>query len=230
MQILRNSNITSHLNKQYLYTTSATVVATTILLSSGHQALAHHPNGGATPDDLWSGFLSGIGHPVINLNQFAFIILIGLASTGIRQGELIPLAFILAVLVGTITQFMGFSLPASEIGIALSILVFGSILIYRFDWLNRSATNMRVHIIKLIGLAILSGIFHGAAYSETIIGSETSPALAYLVGVSVIQLAIAVVALKIGNRIRQHALGSVLLRYLGICTTALGASLLGATF
>jgi urease accessory protein len=42
----------------------------------------------------------------------------------------------------------------------------------------------------MIGLSAASGLFHGHAYGEAIFGAETTALTAYLVGFTIIQLAI----------------------------------------
>jgi urease accessory protein len=51
----------------------------------------------------------------------------------------------------------------------------------------------------LAGLAAFAGIFHGYAYGEAIIGANMTPLLAYLLGFSVIQYGVAMLALLLGK-------------------------------
>jgi urease accessory protein len=46
----------------------------------------------------------------------------------------------------------------------------------------------------LAALALAAGVFHGYAYGESIVGAEPTPLFAYLVGFSLVQLAIAFAA------------------------------------
>lgn len=147
-------------------------------------AIAHHPMGGQTPTDFLSGLLSGIGHPVIGLDHFTFVIAVGLAATFQPQGWMILLAFTLASLGGTGIHLGGLNLPIPEVIIALSVLGMGALLV------RRSRLNSG-WMAALVGVA---GVFHGYAYGESIVGAEMTPLLAYLVGFSGIQLAIALAA------------------------------------
>nr|MDJ0600449.1 HupE/UreJ family protein [Crocosphaera sp.] len=56
----------------------ASVILTVIgLLILAQPATAHHPFGGQTPSNFFEGFLSGLGHPIIGLDHFAFILASG---------------------------------------------------------------------------------------------------------------------------------------------------------
>ncbi|NEO92981.1 MAG: urease accessory protein UreJ, partial [Moorea sp. SIO3G5] len=81
------------------------------ILSTAQQAMAHHPFGGETPDNFITGFLSGLGHPVIGFDHLAFVIAVGLIAAGFSSGFLIPGAFVLTTLVGTGIHLLGMDLP-----------------------------------------------------------------------------------------------------------------------
>jgi len=67
------------------------------------------------------GFLSGLAHPVIGLDHFAFVVAIGLLAAG--QGMcLYPSRFVLAALAGTGIHLFSFDLPAVETAIAVSVM------------------------------------------------------------------------------------------------------------
>ncbi|EGJ32178.1 MULTISPECIES: HupE/UreJ family protein [Moorena] len=159
------------------------------ILSTAQQAMAHHPFGGERPDNFITGFLSGLGHPVIGFDHLAFVIAVGLIAAGFTSGFLIPGAFVLTTLVGTGIHLLGMDLPIPEIAIATSVVLFGGLL------LSAKIPNISV----VLGLASLAGIFHGYAYGEAIVGAEISPLLAYLIGFSVIQYGIAILALYLSK-------------------------------
>src|SRR6266700_4241633 len=101
------------------------------------------------------------------------------------------LALIAGSLFGAALHLTGFGLPGGEIGVALSVILIGGLLMarrqIRLSWLAS-------------GLA-LAGILHGYAYAESIFGAEAAPLGAYLVGFSVIQLGIAAAAFFIHRRL-----------------------------
>jgi len=152
-------------------------------------AQAHHMTGGRLPANWFEGFLSGLAHPVIGLDHFAFIVAAGLLATTKRNGIWIPVSFVLAALAGTGIHLLRLDLPGTEIFVALSVLMFGLLL----------ALPNHLSLSLMIGLSAIAGIFHGYAYGESIVGAEMSPLVAYLLGFTTIQLAIALLAFQVGQ-------------------------------
>ena len=167
------------------------LLAITAILSLAQPAFAHHPLGGSLPSNMLEGFLSGIGHPVIGLDHLAFVIAAGLVAATKPRGFLIPLAFVTASLLGTGLHLQLFSLPAPEIVISASVLLFGVIL----------AMGQRLSLRTVVVLGALAGTFHGYAYGEAIFGAEASPMAAYLVGFSTVQMAIALLFFAVGRSV-----------------------------
>ncbi|MGQ4647726.1 HupE/UreJ family protein [Lyngbya aestuarii] len=161
------------------------------LLLIANPASAHHAFGGKTPSNILEGFLAGIAHPVIGLDHFAFVVAIGLLAALKQRGIFIPVAFILAALAGTGIHLMGFNLPTPELFISASVLGCG-VMLARKEYPN---------LVRLITLAALAGIFHGYAYGEAIVGAEMTSLTAYLVGFTVIQLAISFVAFWVSKSV-----------------------------
>ena len=191
------------------------------LLSAAGRAIAHHAIDGKIPSNFFEGFVSGLAHPIIGLDHFAFIVAIGLLAVGFSRGALIPAGFVLTALLGTGIHLLGLDLSGSEIIIAGSAIAFGVMLF----------TQQRPNFIALTALASFAGLFHGYAYGESIVGALLTPLVAYLLGFSVIQYAIALIALFIGNSIGQKFTNSPM-RFAGfvICsigTVFLTSSLLG---
>lgn len=146
-------------------------------------ALAHHPMGGAMPTNFTHGLLSGIGHPVIGFDHLAFIIGVGIASAFLKMRSTLPLAFIGATIVGCLlTAVMGVALPFGEFAIAASVASIGVLV------MSGKTLDWRL----LAGLFALAGLFHGSAYAAAVVGAEATPIVAYLIGFSAIQFAIAV--------------------------------------
>jgi len=142
-------------------------------------ASAHHAMGGATPSNGWEGLLSGLAHPVLGLDHLAFVLAAGLIAALHRRGAIIPIAFVAASLIGTGVHALAWNLPAPELLISLSVLLFGALLMARRQSLPLSMV-----------LASASGVFHGYAYGESIVGAEMTPLWAYLLGLALVQLAI----------------------------------------
>ncbi len=146
--------------------------------------LAHHAMGGKMPANFFEGLMAGVAHPVIGPDHFAFVVAVGLLAAVKRRGIMIPIAFLVAAMLGTIGHLARLPLPGVELWVSGSIVLFGWFLI-----------SPKIHRTSVIaGLAALAGLFHGYAYGEAIFGSETTPLLAYLTGFTLIQSVIVLTA------------------------------------
>ncbi len=171
------------------------VTATFLVLAISKNAIAHHPLGGKIPSNFFEGFMSGLAHPIIGLDHFAFVIASGLIAAGEFLGLMIPIGFVLATMIGTLIHLQELNLPIPEIIVSGSVLTFGILLS-----IKKASNNSSVIYSFALGLiATLAGIFHGYAYGEAIVGAEMTPLLTYLTGFIVIQLSVALGALVIGN-------------------------------
>jgi len=144
-------------------------------------AFAHHPMGGATPETIGDGLLSGIGHPIIGIDHLAFILAVGLAAAFTPRRFLMPLAFVVATIAGCLIAYAGGVLPLAELVISGSVLLAGALIL----------SGRPVPAAAYLALFSVAGLFHGFAYGEAIIGGETTPLVAYLIGFGVTQFAIA---------------------------------------
>ncbi|MFB2897096.1 HupE/UreJ family protein [Aerosakkonemataceae cyanobacterium BLCC-F50] len=178
------------------------------------KAMAHHAMGGRMPANFFEGFISGLAHPIIGLDHFAFIVAIGFLAVGLSRGVLIPAGFVFASLAGTGLHLMQLNLPGNEIFIACSVIIFGVLL----------AAQKQLNLIWLVALATVAGLFHGYAYGESIVGAEMTALFAYLLGFSIIQFAIALLALTIGNLVTKKFTNLTIspLRLAGFAISAIG--------
>lgn len=158
----------------------ATLVA--VLAVAAGPALAHHPMGGAVPDTLWQGLLSGIGHPIIGVDHFAFVVAVGVLSAFAARRLELPVIFALATVAGCFLHVSGAALPATELVVTLSVVALG--LVVMAGWRPK----------RIAGALLLAGagVFHGSAYGGAIIGSEAAPLATYLVGFAMTQATIAI--------------------------------------
>jgi urease accessory protein len=186
-----------------------------VLLTLAQQAMAHHMMDGRLPATFMEGLLSGLGHPVIGLDHLAFVVAIGVLSAGFARGALLPLPFVLAALLGTWMHCQKLNLPLAEPMVAMSVLGLGTLLLL----------NRRINFAWLAAIAGVAGLFHGYAYGESIVGAEPSPLFAYLLGFSLIQLAIALGAMALTRWLATQPLGwwATWERWLGFVITAIGA-------
>jgi len=158
---------------------SAGAAAALVLASP---AYAHHAMGGVLPQTFSQGLMSGLAHPVIGLDHFAFLLVVALLSAPLK-GMLrwaVPLAFVAATIGGTLAHVAQADIPFTEAVVALSALVGGLLVLSRRD----------VSALALTFGAAAFGLFHGYALGESIIGAETTPLMAYLIGFAAIQLAV----------------------------------------
>ncbi len=159
-----------------------------LLLSSG-TAFAHHAMDYQMPQTFVQGLLSGFGHPIIGPDHLAFVLAIGLIGTLFARGYLLPLAFVAATLAGCVLHLAEWNLPVVEPVVSGTVVLGGALLaFYR-------AIDFRV----FAGFMAVAGLFHGYAYGESIVGAETTPLAAYLIGFAVIQAAIALAAFGLGK-------------------------------
>lgn len=201
--------------------TLVSLIALSLLLGAT-PALAHHAMGGNTPTNFWEGFLSGLAHPVIGVDHFAFVVAVGLLAGLQSQGGIfIPVVFIGSTLAGTGIHLLNVDLPATESFIALSVLAFGVML----------ARKNRPNYFWIVGLAGLAGIFHGYAYGESIVGAQMAPLVAYLAGFALIQLGVALLAFWLGKLTLNQVVGqtSLPLRFAGFSICGAGLAFLCST-
>jgi urease accessory protein len=171
--------------------------ATVALASASFPAFAHHAMGGVTPQTFSQGFLSGLAHPVIGLDHFAFL-LVAMLLTCALKGTVrfwVPLAFIGATIGGTMLHLGAANIPMSETLVALSVVIGGVLAVSR----------RYPGAFELSALFAASGILHGYAYGESIVGAETAPLLAYLAGFAAIQYALIIGGVLALEKLARHS-------------------------
>lgn len=151
-------------------------------LAATPMAHAHHAMDGQIPTTFMQGLLSGIAHPVIGVDHFAFLLVAAMLAFTLSGTAryLVPLAFVGATVAGTLYHLGAADLPMTEMVIALSVLLGGVLVL-----LKRS-----LPAVLMGGLFSLIGVFHGYAYGESIVGAEQAPLVSYLLGFALIQYAV----------------------------------------
>ena len=73
------------------------------------------------------GFSGGLLHPLTGLDHFLAMVAVGMLAVrcGGRAQWLVPLSFMGAMLLGGMLSLTGVVIPGAEMGIALSVLIFG---------------------------------------------------------------------------------------------------------
>lgn len=177
------------------------ILALAALCLGAAPALAHHPLGGATPTTFLHGFLSGVGHPVIGVDHFAFVVAVGLACALVSARLALPALFVAATFVGCLlTSQTGAIMPQNELAIAGSIIAIGAIV------MSGRSIDERL-LATLLGVA---GILHGSAYAGAIVGAEATPLVAYLLGFAAVQFAIVIAAMAVTLGVWKAAATSAL--------------------
>lgn len=191
-------------------------------------AFAHHPLAGAPMETFTHGVLSGIGHPLLGFDHFFFVIAIGIAAAMIGRLTTAPLGYIAGMVGGIALVMNGVALPAVEFVIAGSLIVLGGLI----------ASGMTLRSPLVLSLFVLAGLFHGWAFGGSIASQEAGIGggvfVGYLLGLAVIQYAIAYVSGKLlvtgaaaADSIRPRLAGAVVA---GVGATFLLEGLEGAAF
>jgi urease accessory protein len=135
--------------------------APVILIASVSPAFAHTGHGAGS-------FMQGLAHPLGGLDHVLAMIAIGLypAMIGGRALWLVPAAFLGAMALGGTLGMIGYGLPYTEVGIAISVIVLGLAIALRVSIPTAGA-------MTLAGLfAIVHGHAHGTEMPQTLSGYE----------------------------------------------------------
>lgn len=164
------------------------LLATAAALLAATPALAHHPLGGLPMETFSHGLMSGVGHPVLGFDHMFFVVAMGVAALFTAQRFITPLAYIAAMLVGCGLMYTGFAMPMAETVIAISLLAMGGVVL----------SGRALGAGAAVALFAAFGLFHGSAFGGSIAGQEggigAGVLVGYLIGLGVIQYAIALAA------------------------------------
>jgi len=192
----------------------ALVFATLALLVE--PAFAHHVMGGRMPATFGEGFLSGLGHPVIGIDHFAAVVAVGCLAAAHRAAPALAIAFVLAMIAGVAVHLHGTTVPGAEILVALSVIVLGALMLRRKDMQASAA----------LALFAVVGLVHGYALGESIYGAEPTPLYAYLLGLAVIQSAVALAAMTVARAVTRKSADLAMLRLIGAGIAGIGLAVL----
>jgi urease accessory protein len=187
-------------------------------LAAATPAFAHHPMGGMTPTTFVQGLLSGFGHPVIGLDHLAALVGVGLVASRFARGLTLPAFWIVAMAAGVGLHLMSADLPYAEAFVALSVVVIGL------------AATMRTTLPYALIAAFFAagGAVHGYALGESIVGAETTPLAAYLIGLVAVQIALTTGIALAARSLAKGSLASpsLQLRLAGLAVAATGVAAL----
>ena len=179
-------------------------------------AFAHHVMGGRLPVTFADGLLSGLGHPIIGLDHFAAVVAVGCLAAAQRAAPALAIGFVLAMIAGVAAHVQGMGVPGAEILVALSVIVLGAMLLRRRPLPAGAALT----------LFALAGLLHGYALGESIAGAEPTPLTAYLLGLAVIQSAVALAAMSVAQAIAKKTADLSPLRLTGAGIAGIGLAVL----
>jgi urease accessory protein len=179
-------------------------------------AFAHHVMGGGTPATFGEGILSGLGHPVIGLDHLAAVVAVGCLAAAHRSASALAVAFVLAMVGGVVLHLHGTTVPGAEILVALTVLALGVLMVVRRDMSAGAA----------VALFAMVGVIHGYALGESIYGAERTPLYAYLLGLAVIQIAIALAAVHLTRSLVRGSSDLSAVRLVGAGIAGIGLAIL----
>ncbi len=180
-------------------------------------AVAHHPIGSVTPSSLTEGLLSGLGHPIIGIDHLLFILASGVVVFYFGQRARMLVALSVGAMAGTLAHVQWPGLPYHDGLVALSLVLLGVLMVRRDTLLSHAGAA---------GVFAVSGIAHGYAYGEAIVGAEATPLLAYLAGFTLIQLALALSAFAAVGYLSVRAPRLDVLKVTGTALSIAGAAIL----
>jgi len=196
------------------YRTALAAAALALLVAD--PAFAHHMMGGKLPQTFGQGLLSGLAHPIIGLDHLAAIIGAGMIAALIGRGFAPVLAFTTAMIAGVMLHVARADIPAAELLVGLSTALIGVVIVFRAGFA----------VLPVAILFALTGILHGYALGESIVGAESTPLGAYLAGLLVIQSLIAAGAFVVTKivAVKGRSLGPVALRVAGAAIALVGGA------
>jgi urease accessory protein len=178
------------------------------LMAWGGNAEAH-----IVPGDV-TGFFSGVLHPISGLDHILAMVSVGVwgAQLGAPAIWILPVTFPVMMAFGGLLGFLGLPLPATEIGIALSMVVLGGAVML----------EARPPLPAVMAIVAFFAIFHGYAHGTELPRGES--ALLYSLGFVMATGFLHLVGIIIGL-IHRWSWGERALRLAGS-----GVGLIGAFF
>lgn len=152
-------------------------------------ALAHQETGQA------AGFLSGLAHPVSGLDHVLAMVAVGLwgAVLGPPAIWVLPVAFPVVMALGGLMGLLGIPVPGVEVGIALSAIVLGAMVL----------AELRPSLWLAAAVVAFFAIFHGHAHGQEL--PEGTSALLYSLGFVVATGLLHAVGILLGEAHRWSA-------------------------
>jgi urease accessory protein len=173
----------------------------------------------AAPSSAWAhlragevgGFLTGFGHPISGWDHVLAMVAVGLwgAQLGAPAIWLLPVTFPMVMALGGMMGLLGIPLPGVEVGIAVSALVLGTMVLAE----KRPPLWVAAVIVGIFA------IFHGHAHGTELPAGQSG--LLYSMGFVMATGCLHGVGIGIGL-IHRWAAGRVILRVAGATVAAAG--------
>ncbi|MFM8369018.1 MAG: HupE/UreJ family protein [Chloroflexota bacterium] len=158
------------------------------------------------------GFLSGLVHPVLGYDHLLAMLSVGILSAQIggRAIWTVPAAFVSVMAVGGFLGLIDIGLTATEFGIAVSLVILGSVI----------AAERRLSIlVAMVGVGFFA-IFHGYAHGSEV--PETAEPFLYALGFLMGTALIHITGVVIGDISRHYERGKIILRVGGALIALIG--------
>jgi urease accessory protein len=157
------------------------------------------------------GFLSGLSHPVSGLDHVVAMIAVGLwgAQLGMPALWLLPVTFPMLMAFGGMLGLIGAPLPGVEIGIAVSAIVLGALVLGR----------VRLPLAASVAVVAFFALFHGHAHGTELESGQN--ALLYSLGFVIATGLLHGVGIAIGL-VQRWEIGRQVLRGAGALVMAAG--------
>jgi urease accessory protein len=157
------------------------------------------------------GLVTGFFHPISGLDHVVAMVAVGLwgAQLGVPAIWVLPVTFPLMMALGGLVGLLGWPLPGVEIGIALSAIMLGTLIL----------SEARPWIGVSLAIVAFFAIFHGHAHGTEL--PEGQDALLYSMGFVVATGLLHAIGISIGL-INRWTTGRVALRAAGGAVAAVG--------
>jgi len=146
------------------------------------------------------GFLSGLSHPVSGLDHVVAMVAVGLwgAQLGMPALWILPVAFPMLMAFGGMLGLVGIPVPGVEIGIALSAVVLGALVLGR----------VRLPLPASVAVVAFFAVFHGHAHGTELEAGQSAMlySLGFVVATGLLHGAGIVIGLIQRWEIGRHAL------------------------
>lgn len=176
-----------------------------LLYGTATSTLFAHGGGSA------GGFPSGLLHPISGLDHVIAMIAVGLwgAQLGNPAIWVLPIAFPLMMAMGASLALMGYPLPGVEIGIALSAIVLGVMVLF----------EVKPPLAGSILIVAFFALFHGHAHGTELAPEES--AILYSLGFVIATGLLHATGIGIGS-VKSLRSGGLALRACGAVVLAVG--------